>query len=151
MRTERRLPTVVFLFSSSLNPRCSGIGHWLLYHTLVHDYGDLEKAIAYLRTHEWIPLVIAVIAEVGGIVHDRASGVTLTDQQGSPLISYPDVAQAMVLMEEDDKWIGKAVGMVVNEGRPIEANGAALLRYLLPNLLATLCPPLWRLGRNYWA
>jgi hypothetical protein len=115
---------------------------------LVHDYGDLEKAIAYLRTHEWIPLVIA---EVGGIVHDRASGVTLTDQQGSPLISYPDVAQAMVLMGEDDKWIGKAVGMVVNEGRPIEANGAALLRYLLPNLLATLCPPLWRLGRNYWA
>jgi len=148
-----KIPTVVFLGSGSIDPdnienkRPLGrLLHWILYHV----YTDLEKAVELLKSNPSIPLVIAA---PGALVHDVPHSVELVGQfdKSSGVLAYADLAQAMIMMGDEGKqWRGRYVGILVNQGRPIKGNPAALLRYLLPNLLAMVCPPLWRLGKDYW-
>ncbi|KAL8286251.1 hypothetical protein RQP46_004739 [Phenoliferia psychrophenolica] len=147
-----KCPTVVFLASLSVDPKQKQtFGRRLLHSALYHVYTDLEKAIVLLQSHPWIPLVIAA---PGGLVHDKPHTVELVadTELASPLTGYADLARGMVDMGDAGAiWKGEYVGMVVSSGSPIEGNPAALMRYLLPNVLAMVCPPLWRAGRHYWA
>lgn len=150
-----KIPYVVFLSSGSVdpnNPHQRETGYQFMYNwVLYHIYEDLRKAIKHLQDKAWIPLIVA---SAGAIVHDPAEhAVELTDDplKASQIESYADLAKGMIAMgDAGDKWKGKYVSMKVNEGRPIDGNPIALLRYLLPNLLASICPPLWRLGKGYW-
>lgn len=150
---KENCPTVVFLASFSVDPSRAAnhtFAGRALHAVLNNVYSDLEHAIVLLQQHPWIPLVVAA---PGGLVHDAPHTVELTADTAlaSPLTGYADLAKGMVMMgDEGSKWKGEYVGMVVNGGKPIEANPAALMRYLLPNVLAMVCPPLWRAGRNYW-
>ncbi len=149
---KKRYPAVIFLSSAGIDPRRPG-GYFdiLLHFTLRHVYGDLEEAIIYLQSIDWLPIIVA---SPGALIHvEEEHQVTLTeDMVDDNVMSYKDLAKGMVMMAEDDeKWVGKRVGMVVNSGKPIGGNPAALLRYLLPNLLVSVCPPLWRLGRDWVA
>jgi hypothetical protein len=154
-RTTGNCPVVVFLASAGIDPNVPlnkifprNIAHCVLYHV----YTDLERSIELLQSHPWIPLVIAA---AGGLVHDEPRGIELTGktETSSKLLSYADLARGMIQMGDEDgeKWSGRWVGMIASQGKPIKGNPLALLRYLLPNLLAMICPPLWWLGRNWWA
>ena len=146
-------PTLVFLASASLHPANTAITKLpasLLYWTLHHVYDDLKAAIKLLEANPWIPLVIA---SPGALIHGSVHDVELTEDlyHASDLLSYADLAKGMIAMgaSEGGDWRGKHVAMRVNHGEQIKGNPAALLRYLLPNLLGSLCPPLWRLGRDW--
>ena len=153
-RRSNNVPTVVFLASGGVDPGNKAkmpwlarkFGTWMLYHI----YADLDASIKLFEANSWVPLVIAA---AGALVHDIPRGVQLTNDvfTASPLLSYPDLARGMIQMgEEGDKWRGQYVGIIANEGRPIGGNPLALLRYLLPNMLAMICPPLWWLGKDWW-
>jgi hypothetical protein len=133
-RSSGKCPTVVFI-------------HWVLHHI----YDDLEAAVRLFQVNPWIPLVIAC---PGGLIHQQTPhSVELTTDitKASPFQSYVDLAKGMIEMgEQGEKLNGKYVSMTVNEGKAIGGNPAALLRYLLPNFLASVCPPLWWLGKNFW-
>lgn len=155
LRTSNRpIPTVVFLASGGVDPVSTAkshvvmrkVMHWVLYHV----YTDLERSIELFRENPWVPLVIAA---AGGLVHSTSHTIELTNDiiRISQLLSYSDLAQGMIRMgNEGEKWNGQFVGIIANEGGPIKANPLALFRYLLPNLLAMVCPPLWWLGKDYW-
>jgi hypothetical protein len=146
-------PTVIFLASGAVDPAHQakqGIFFNVFYTFLIHIYTDLEKAIKLLQANPWIPVIIAC---PGGLVHDTLHKVELVGDQSmaSGLLSYKDLAAGMRQMADDPgRWEGKYVGMRVNEGEKIGGNPASLLRYLLPNILGTYAPFLWRLGRGWW-
>lgn len=151
--TSGKCPTLVFIASAAVDPDRAAnhtlsvrIMHWVIYHV----YTDLEKAIKLLQSHPWIPTIIAC---PGGLVHADPHSVELvpTDQV-SDLMSYADVARAMIMMggPEGARWKGKYVGIKVNDGKMIKGNPLSLFRYLLPNLLAMICPPLWWWGKDWW-
>jgi hypothetical protein len=152
-RGSQNIPPLVFLASGAVDPRNPARNdlpfrfmHWVLHHI----YDDLEAAIKLLQQNPWIPLIVAC---PGGIVHDEAHEVELSGDvdEASPLLSYADLASGMIKMAEGNaEWEGKYVAMRVNKGKKIEGNPLALLRYLLPNLLASLCPPLWWWGKDWW-
>jgi hypothetical protein len=155
-RRTGQCPTVVFLSSGAIHPfqkAKTGIAQmprWAMHWVISHVYDDLEKGIELLEANPWIPLVVA---SASGLVHDVAHPVVLTDvlDDMSQLISYADLARGMIMMgDEGSRWRGKHVGLSVNDGQPIGGNPALLMRYLLPNLLAMVCPPLWWLGKDYW-
>jgi hypothetical protein len=132
--TAWRFPTLVFLTSGAVDPRTKGTkaeGPWLLHQANHHIYLDLELSIAYLRQFDWLRLVLA---SPGGLVHDDSRGVKLTEAPfgtpggGSQMNSYADLALAMVQMSEDDKYVGKQVGFIV-QGPVSGLAGLALLRY----------------------
>jgi nucleoside-diphosphate-sugar epimerase len=149
-----RIPNLVFLSSGSLDPgnlNQETLGHKAMYWVLHHIYDDLKAAIKLLHANPWVPLVIA---SASGLVHDSKDyPVELTEDltRVAPLQSYASLAKGMIAMgDEAGRWTGKYVAMRVNDGKPIGGNPLALLRYLLPNLLASLCPPLWVLGKDWW-
>ncbi|KAK4701182.1 hypothetical protein P7C70_g5059, partial [Phenoliferia sp. Uapishka_3] len=151
---QDKCPTVVFLASFSVDPnnvKNQAFGARCLHNVLHHVYTDLEKSIVLLQSHPWIPLVVAA---PGGLVHhDSTYTVELTSDTAlaSPLTGYADLARGMIDMGDAGyKWKGEYVGMILNGGKAIEGNPLSLMRYLLPNMLAMVCPPLWRAGRNYW-
>jgi hypothetical protein len=145
---------VVFLSSGGVAPgntsRDTFSGRFMYNWVLYHVYSDLEKSLVLLQQNPRIPLVIAA---AGALVHDEPRGVELTTDvmEASKLVSYADLAQGMILMgEQGEKWEGKTVGIIANGGKPIGGNPLALLRYLLPIVLAMVCPPLWWLGKDWW-
>ncbi|MCJ1257033.1 hypothetical protein MMC24_004858 [Lignoscripta atroalba] len=140
-----KCPTVVFLSSASLNDRFFGpsLIHSFLMHALCYIYTDLAKATAYLQDHDWIPLILA---QPPGLVQDLPRGHKLSDDKCSNLISYPDLARAMVQMAEEEdgkKWIGKGVSMEALGGKDIKANVMPLVGNVLSGSLAWLFPRLW--------
>jgi hypothetical protein len=153
VRNTGQCPTVVFLASGSVEPNHQKDQTWmfnLFYTFLQHIYDDLEKAIKILQDDLWIPIIIAC---PGGLVHDDPHRVELVEgcKGASGLLSYKDLAAGMIQMGlEKEKWKGKYVGMKVNDGKKIGGNPASLLRYLIPNILGTYAPALWRLGRGWW-
>jgi hypothetical protein len=118
-----------------------------MYWVLHHIYDDLKAAIKLLHANPWVPLVIA---SASGLAHDSKDyPVELTEDltRVAPLQSYASLDKVMIAMgDEADRWTSKYVAMRVNDGKPVGWNRLALLRYLLPNLLASLCPPLWVLA-----
>jgi len=122
----------------------------MMYWVLYHIYTDLEIAIRQLQEHEWIPLIVAT---PGGLIHNVGHRIELTTDplQMSGLLPYPDLARGMIQMgTEGEEWVGKYVGVRTNGGEKVGGNPLMLARYLLPNLLAMVCPTLWWLGKDYW-
>lgn len=152
-RASTNVPTLVFLASLALHPSFKenqSIFDRLLHWTNYHVYTDCERANELLLSNDWLPTVFACPA---GLLHSDAHTVELVDSptEASQLLSYADLARGMIMMGEAGvKPHGRYVLIKVNEGKPIRGNPAALMRYLLPNVLAMLCPPLWRLGRDWW-
>jgi len=154
-RTEGTVPTVVFLSSGAIMPDknqeihyswAQGFFHWCIYWV----YTDLEKSLELFKANPWIPLVVAAAS---GLVHDVGHEVELVDDKelASGLESYTDLAKGMIMMgDQGERWHGKHVAMYVNGGEQIGGNPAMLLRYLLPNALAMICPPLWWYFEPYW-
>jgi putative NADH-flavin reductase len=149
------LPTVVFLSSGAVMPDKNAerndtfaqrLVHWCIYWV----YTDLEKSFELFKANPWVPVIIAAAS---ALVHGTEHDVQLVDDKegASMIISYADLAKGMIMMgDEGERWHGKHVAMWVNGGQKISGNPAALLRYLIPNLLAMVCPPLWRLFESYW-
>ncbi|KAI9633747.1 uncharacterized protein MKK02DRAFT_28520 [Dioszegia hungarica] len=152
-KAGKDIPSLVFLASGSVDPRNPArdqLGFRFIHWVLHHVYDDLEAAIKLLQQAPWVPLIIAC---PGGIVHDQVHEVELSGDinEASPLLSYADLARGMIQMAQSKgNWEGKYVAMKVNKGKKIQGNPLALLRYLLPNLLASLCPPLWWWGKDWW-
>ncbi|MCJ1232714.1 hypothetical protein MMC14_000667 [Varicellaria rhodocarpa] len=151
-----KCPKVVFLSSQSLNARASKEIPkpmlWLLHQAAWYIYKDLEQAIEYLRSFPWIPLILA---EPGGLLNEAPNekGVRVSEDESSGFISYVDLAKGMVLMAEEgngERWIGKEVGIVVGQ-EPAVWKRMALARHLLPGLLASWIPGLWRMGTRLGA
>ena len=97
-----KCPTVVMLSSSSLNPSMAAempwIGRWVAKKAFCYIYSDLREATEYFQGLPWIPLILA---QPGGLLHGPSLGFELSEEEPSPFISYPDLAQAMVQMAED--------------------------------------------------
>lgn len=152
-RSSGDCPTVVFLAEAAIDPNnpdhrklSRRLFHWMIHHV----YTDLEKAIDFLSLHNWIPLVVAC---PGALLHSDAHKVELINDTSrcSPMLSYADCARGMIMMgDRGSSDRSRYVGMVVDEGRPIKGNPAALLRYLIPNLMAMVCPPLWWYFKDWW-
>jgi hypothetical protein len=154
-RNSNNLPTVVFLSSGAVMPDKNAeqndtfaqrFVHWCIYWV----YTDLEKSFELFKANPWVPVIIAAAS---ALVHGTEHDVQLVDDKeaASLIISYTDLAKGMIMMgNEGKKWHGKHVGMFVNGGKKIQGNPAALLRYLVPNLLAMVCPPLWWFFEPYW-
>ena len=151
-----RCPKLVFLSSQSLNAQAKDeIPRpilWLLHQAAWYVYKDLENAIEYLKSFQWIPLILA---EPGGLLNEAPNkeGVRVSEYEHSGFISYADLAKGMVLMVEEgqeEKWVGKEVGIVVGE-EPSAWKRMALARWLLPGLLASWVPTLWKMGTRLGA
>ncbi|KAI9849581.1 MAG: hypothetical protein M1838_000123 [Thelocarpon superellum] len=158
-------PTLVFLSSAAVNPKLPAtlppFFQWLMRQGEYNVYGDIKHATAYLQSQTWLPLVLA---QSGGLVHDKARGVRISATEVSPLLSYADLARGMVMMsgrdgdEQDgagrEEWVGKEVGLVGLGGKEIDARSMSrnLFSYLLPGLVCQWFPSLWRVGRwcRFW-
>lgn len=149
-------PRLVLLSSMSLNPghiarEGSTWGYRFLYFALHHVYDDVKRAIAYLESQDCL---ILTLAEPGGLIHHAATGVELivegTDM-GSDLVPYEDLADAMIQMGIQEGCGGKHIGIRVKGEKELGVGEfVPLMRYLLPGLLASVSPALWRLGRGWW-
>ena len=143
-----RCPTLVVLSSASLNPKFSKhtpwFVHWVLERGCYYVYGDLAKAIAFMKEQSWIPMMTA---EPPGLVQDISRGHRLSLDEVSPLISYDDLARGMVQMAEEDggrKWVGKGVGL--NATGNVTKNVLPLIKYQFVGLIAYFFPDVWRAG-----
>jgi hypothetical protein len=98
--------------------------------------------------------ICLVVASASALAHDpKDYPVKLTDDTNKalPMQSYASLAKEMIAMGTDEAWHSKGVTMAVNEGKQIAGSPVASIRYLLPNLLASICSPLWRLlGKDWW-
>jgi len=79
-------------------------------------------------------------------VHAKSQGVRLSADENSPIISYAALARGMVMMaEQDEKWVGRGVGLVAEGmGFSFSIFGNVFL-YLLPGLMYALFPWAWNL------
>ncbi len=122
---------------------------WLGFQAFGYIYEDLRLAFEDFARHPWIPLIQA---EPGMLVTDIARGVKLGGSDLSAMVSYADLARGMVQMAEEDdgkRWVGKGVPVSSTGGKAIKGNPVEIvLKYALPGLLSSWCPPLWRFGRS---
>ena len=140
-----KCPILVFLSSASLNPTFSEatprLLHWVLERGSFYVYGDLRKAIEFLKEQSWIPLITA---EPPALTKDISRGYELSQDEVTPAISYDDLARGMVQMAEEDggdRWIGRGVG--------IKARGNVKIDYLplvwfqVSGLISYYSPAIW--------
>lgn len=139
-------PTVVFLGSASLSPKLSSSipkpMKWLLWQAIYYVYTDLARAIQYMEKHDWIPLLKFF---PGGLTPGTGVGWHLSSEppEKEELLSYVDLAGAMIEAAEDDKWVGREV-TAHSAGVVPDAQPARLLVFVLEGLLASWLPWLWR-------
>lgn len=152
-----KCPTLVFLSSASLSttfgldtPR---FGRWLIHQAIHNVYEDLALATAYLRSHPWLPLVLAL---PGGLIKDEPRGVHLTVTEPTALLSYADLARGMVMMGQEEAaragtWAGKEVGLASLGGDDLRSAKMLdnVLQFVLPGLLCTWFPSVWKMGRAW--
>lgn len=153
VRKIRPCPRLVWISSASISPHSPSrenmaIGQKVALYAFQYIYDDIRRALAYLNSIDWLPLIIA---EPGALVHHEATEVELVEARGSELVPYADFGKAMVMMGTDDKWVGKNVGIKVNGGEELSPKYMLpLLRYLFPGLLGSFSPWLYDLGRGWW-
>ncbi len=141
-----KCPTLVFLSSASLNPTFSEatprLLHWVLEHGCCYVYGDLRKAIEYLKEQSWIPLITA---EPPALTKDISRGYELSLDKVMAGISYDDLARGMVQMAEEEggrKWVGKGVGIKATGN--VKIDYLPLIWYLVVGLISYYSPTIWR-------
>lgn len=153
VRKTRPCPRLVWISSASISPHSPSredmpIGQKVALYAFQYIYGDIEQALAYLETFEWIPLITA---EPGAMIHHEATGVELVHGRGSELVPYADFGRAMVMMGTQDEWVGKNVGIKVNGGHELSPTYfLPLLRYMIPGLLGSFALWLYNLGKGWW-
>lgn len=148
-----KCPVLVFLSSASLNPRFMkkqpGALRWILERGNFYVYGDLAKAIAYLKEQTWIPLITA---DPPGLVKDISRGFELSQDEVTSLVSYDDLARAMVQMAEEDggqRWVGKGAGVKATGN--VKKDVLPLIKYQVVGLIAYFVPTLWKFGNGrFW-
>ena len=97
-----------------------------------------------MREQSWIPLITA---EPPALVKDIPHGFQLSEREVSPLVSYDDLARAMVQMAEDaggQKGVGKGVG--IRGTGNVKKDVLPLIRFQVIGLFAYFFPSFWRLG-----
>ena len=143
--SQFKCPTLVFLTSASLNPNLSAhtprLIHWVLERACFYVYGDLRKAVEYLKEQSWIPLVTA---EPPALTQDISRGYELSLDNVSPSVSYDDLARGMVQMAEEDggrRWTGRGVG--VKATGKVKTDYLPLLWYLSTGIISYYSPAAW--------
>lgn len=118
-----RVPKVVFLSSSSLNPRMyadkPAILHWLLSTAFSNAYADLAHTQAFLRLHEsWLKVTLI---QPGGLTEDDQKGHALSlDQKAAPpFVTYADLAAGMIEVAGVEAYDGMGVS-VVSKSRDVK-------------------------------
>ncbi len=104
-------------------------------------YGDLRKAIEYLKEQSWIPLITA---EPPALTKDISRGYELSLDEVTAGISYDDLARGMVQMAEEEggrKWVGKGVG--IKATGDVKIDYMPLIRYLVVGLSSCYSPAVW--------
>jgi putative NADH-flavin reductase len=117
-----RAPRLVVLSAAPLEPALwsnpANFQRKILWLALSNLYGDLEKAHAFLRTHDsWVSSTFVM---PGGISHDVQVGhEVVSDRHQDGWVSFLDVAGAMIEVadEEGGRWEGKNVSLVLKGGR----------------------------------
>ena len=145
-----KCPILVFLSSACLNPHfveaTPRMVTWVIERGNYYVYGDLRKAIRYLKGQPWIPLITA---EPPILVKDIARGYELSQDEVTTFISYDDLARGMVQMAEEDsgqKWFGKGVG-IKGTGN-VKKDFWTPFKYQVTGLIGYFFPAIWRFGNG---
>ncbi|KAJ5204391.1 uncharacterized protein N7498_005270 [Penicillium cinerascens] len=152
-------PPLVFLSSAGINLKLIEQQSWLFGFAVSRGcywiYRDLALAEKYLRSHEWLSVVFV---QPNALVHDRPFGVRLDEGEASSRCSYADLATAMVLAAEgqtasedlkgdNNKWIGKRVGVTSLGGEEVKA-ATENLQYIIPGFVGYWSPTLWDMCKS---
>ncbi|KAE8382743.1 hypothetical protein BDV26DRAFT_288300 [Aspergillus bertholletiae] len=147
-------PTLVLLSSAGVHAHLFAqeplIFKFLTSRGCYYIYKDLELAEKFLRGYKWLPLVVV---HPGGLVHDRAYGVRIGENEGTDRVGYDDLAMAMILAADGKatpsdktidrtKWVGKGVGVVSFGGDDV-AIPTGNMKYLLTGICVYWFPFLW--------
>ena len=140
-----KCPVLIFLSSASLNPTFSEatprLLRWVLERGCFYVYGDLRKAIEFLKEQSWIPLITA---EPPALTKDIPRGYELSQDQVTPGISYDDLARGMVQMAEEEgghRWIGRGVGIKATGN--VKIDYLPLLWFQVSGLISYYSPAIW--------
>ena len=94
------------------------------------------------------------MAEPPGLVHDIPRGFELrrkTMDGPTPLLSYADLARAMVDMVEGpggpEEWVGKGVG-ICGTSKDVKKDVLPLIKLQITGLIAYFFPGLFKLGNG---
>ncbi|EPE25202.1 NAD(P)-binding Rossmann-fold containing protein [Glarea lozoyensis ATCC 20868] len=119
--SSAKLPRVVVLSSASMNPLLYANEPWLVhlvvFNAFWHMYYDLGEAIKlYIKEIEGGNLGIDIrFVEPGALKEGDVSGrVSLARDKVTDVVTYGDLAQAMVQTGEDEKLELRRVGVVVD-------------------------------------
>lgn len=151
------LPRVVVLSSVTVNPLLyksePKIIHWIINHAFWHVYRDLENAEKLYAEipEDGSPKPDVRFVHPGAIVEGNCSGsVILSQQSHSAVVSYGDVARAMVQAGEDVDLKWNNVGVLIDGGDLSFTPGIAveIAGRLVKGLLWTFVPWIPRVARR---
>lgn len=152
-------PSLVFLSSVGINPGLMAQESWIFNFAVSRGcywiYRDLSLAEYYLRSHDWLSLIFI---QPGALVHDRAFGVRLDEEEGTSRCSYVDLARAMILAAEGklesgdlegekSRWIGKCVGVSSLGGGEVKT-ATENLEFVIPGFVGYFSPALWDICKS---
>lgn len=109
-----KIPVIVWLSSSSLNPKFyksePAFLHWLLVTSFSYVYTDLAHAEEYLKLHQkWLKVVFI---QPGGLVEDKQHGHALSMEKQQSFLSYADLAAGMIEVAEKGGYDWQAVAVI---------------------------------------
>ena len=146
---DAKLPQIIFLSSATLNPAFSAgrskIFHWIIHNAFRHVYDDIDLAEEIFENEK--ELVSVTYVTPGALIEaEEGKGWKLSLTHHSGLVTYPDLAGAMVGVVEESGYEGRKVGIVgVEEGVSVPLT---LPLSVLQGLVWTFCPWLWRASRS---
>ena len=146
--TSYKPPKLIFLSSGSLNPIMSAklpaVGKWIASRGMSHVYADLRFAEGNLRLHKsWLDVTFV---QPSALTEDVQKGHKLsldTMAEGSPFVSYLDLAAGMIEIAKSGSyaWMGVAV-VATGKNIKFEPNAPPqLLRGLLWHFAPSLYAP----------
>jgi putative NADH-flavin reductase len=145
-----KLPRVVVLSSASMNPLLYVNEPWpvhvVVFNAFWHLYYDLGEAIKlYMKEVEHGSLGLDVrFVEPGALMPGEVSGkVSLARDKASDVVTYGDLAEAMVKVGEDERLELRRIGVVVDGKKLGLPPGIALT--VLDGLAWSFAPWLMRL------
>lgn len=147
---DANLPRVVVLSASSINPLLYHTQPWLVhvvvYYAFWHIYQDLEaaeKLYMHARQNGDLEVDVRFIEPPALKEGENNGNVRLTKDELSPVVTYADLAVAMVKAGEDEGLELRKIGIVVDGEELSPPSGIALT--VLTGLLWTFAPLVMRL------
>ena len=151
--TSYKPPKLIFLSSGSLNPIMSAklpaVGRWIAAHGMSHVYADLGLAEENLRLHKsWLDVTFV---QPSALTEDVQKGYKLSVDEmaeGSPFVSYLDLAAGMIEIAQSRSyaWMGVAVVATRKDIKFEPSAPPQLLRALLWHFARWLYAPCKYLG-----